>query len=238
MASQSARRWNIFARELALVLGRHDMRLNSLYDRKIVYFPEKVRRLQQSLDSPSRFPTLNPEELDRLIDALKLTSTEQNQLKAAIVAAAAERTLMDRVDQETALRAADEVFHIIFDEMEGQPNGGLKGIRGGAFFVEPEIPDNPDLDAALDLIDRATLALHASAHAVTPRARVTKAREADVAFAAAVALLEPGSASTAAPIPTETLLGEGDEKQLWLGEARHGRSMAQALMRPRAGDAQ
>ena len=239
MAGQSARQWNIFVRELVIVLGKYGMTLSSFYDRTIVPYPEKVRRLQQSLDRPASFPTLNPEELDRLIKALDLTSTEQNQLKAAIIATAAERILMDRVDPDTALRAADEVFHIIFDDMEGRPNSGLDGIKGDALFVEPEIADDPDFDAALDLIDRATLALHASVHAVTPRVRVTKAREAEATYATAVALLEPNAPPTDTLVTVVTVatpVNESDEKRLWLAEARNGRSRAQALMRPQEGD--
>src|SRR5271165_4605204 len=98
-------RWNIFARELENVLRMRDLRLGHLDDRGIVLQREKVRRLQRSLLTPSHFPILSPEELDRLISYLELTRLEQHRLHAAIVATAVERTLMDRVPPEVALLA-------------------------------------------------------------------------------------------------------------------------------------
>src|SRR5215472_5210669 len=90
-------RWNIFARELENILRSHDLRLGQLDDRGIVLHPQKVWRLQQSLLSPTHFPILNPEELERLVAYLNLSKAEQDRLHAAIVATGVERTLMDRI---------------------------------------------------------------------------------------------------------------------------------------------
>ncbi len=231
MGIPRAPQWNIFARELAKLMSVHGLKLSHLYNRQIVYYPEIVRRLQQSLDRPGRFPILNPEELDRLISALHLTPSEENQLKAAIVATSIERTLMDRINQDAALQAADDVFHIVFDALESRTGPALSHIKGGVFFVEPEIPDDPNLDTALDLIDRATIALYASKDASTPRVRVTTAREADDTFYAALMLLEGVehlSSTTRSP--------DSDEKEHWRHQTRLGREMAQSLMKHRETD--
>lgn len=228
MGIPRAPQWNIFARELAKLMDIRGLKLSHLYNRQIVYYPEIVRRLQQSLDRPGRFPILNPDELDRLISALHLTPTEENQLKAAIVATSIERTLMDRINQEAALQAADDVFHIVFDALENRTGSALGHIKGGVFFVEPEIPDDPNLDTALDLIDRATLALYASRDAPTPRVRMANAREADEAFFAALMLLEGVEHLSSAMRPPDS-----DEKEHWRHQTRLGREMAQSLMKPR-----
>lgn len=231
MGLSPAPQWNIFARELAKVMAIRELTLSYLYNRKIVYYPEIVRRLQQSLDRPGRFPILNPDELDRLISALSLTPTEENQLKAAIVATSIERTLMDRIHQEAALQAANDVFHIVFDALENHTGPALGHIKGGVFFVDPEIPDDPSFDTALDLIDRATLALYASKDATTPRVRVMNAREADDVFSSALFLLEGVE-----HLPSATHSPDDDEKVHWRHQTRLGREMAQALMKPREDD--
>src|SRR5258708_7350064 len=101
-------RWNIFARELEDVLAIRRLRLSHLDDRGVVLHREKVRRLQLSLKSSKHLTTLNPEEMERLTTIMQLTDLEQKRLNAALLATAIERTLMDRVDAQTALMAADE----------------------------------------------------------------------------------------------------------------------------------
>lgn len=224
MGNQPSQQWNIFARELEFVLQAHGMTLSDLYDRTIVPYPEKVRRLQKSLNSPASFPTLNPDELEQLFTALKLTPTEKNRLRAAIVAASVERALMDRINQDAAYEAADAVFRIVFDAMEKQSTPVFSRIKGDVHFVKPEFPDDPQLDAALDLLDRATFALHASNQASTPRVRVAAAREAETTFSAALALLERDNQP-----PDATRSHANDERQLWRDEIRRGLDAARSL---------
>lgn len=231
MGDQPSRQWNIFARELSFVLHAHDMKLSSLYDRTIVPYPEKVRRLQRSLASPASFPTLNPEEMELLVATLMLKSTEENRLRAAIVAASVERTLMDRINQDAAYEAADAVFHIVFDAMEEQSRPVFVHIRGDVYFVEPEIPDDSQLNAALDLLDRATFALHAGKRAATTHARTAAAHEAETTFSAALALLERDTQS-----PDATRHQENDERLLWRDEILRGLGAARSLAQLQEGD--
>lgn len=224
MGSQPSRQWNIFARELVFVLQARKLNLGTLYNGAIVPHPQKVQRLQQSLANPASFPTLNPDELEQFVAVYQLTTTEGNRLRAAIVAASVERALMDRINQDAAYEAADAVFRIVFDAMEKQSTPAFSRIKGDVHFVKPEFPDDPQLDAALDLLDRATFALHASNQASTPRIRVAAAREAETTFSAALALLERDNQP-----PDATRSHANNERQLWRDEIRRGLDAARSL---------
>lgn len=180
-------RWNIFARELEDVLKAHDLSISRLDDEGVVYFPEKVARLKRSLRSPASFPTLNPEELERLETNVPLTPDERARLRAALAAAAVERALMDRMDPPTALMAADDVFHVLLARVQREPDSPLAGVRANTGFAAAEEESGP-LAAALDSIDRATLALHAARDA-SGRAREVNTAAAEREFARALELL-------------------------------------------------
>lgn len=182
-----ATRWNIFARELDDILRAHKLWIGKLDDIGIVYHPEKVRRLKRSLTSAASFPTLNPEELERLEAKVPLTPDERARLRAALAAAAVERTLMDREDPATALMAADDVFHILLARLRVQPDSPLAAVRGDVGFVEDE--EAGDHYAAVwDGIDRGMLALHAARRAAG-RARAVNASAARVHFRQALRML-------------------------------------------------
>ena len=100
------RRWNLFARELEDILTNHSLRLGQLDDRAGIH-REKVRRLQKSLKVPKSFPTLNPSEMDVVIESCFLTENEVFRLRAAIIATSVEAMLMDRINQDDALKAAE-----------------------------------------------------------------------------------------------------------------------------------
>ncbi len=134
--------WNIFARELQNVLRRYNLDLNSLNSRVGIH-PEKVRRLAQSLRSPESFPVLNVDEMDRLIAVLNPAQGEIIQLRAAILATSIERTLMDRINQDDALKAADQVFPMIFQALEDEAEsdeglGNVRGDNGGVYNSGPD----------------------------------------------------------------------------------------------------
>ena len=64
--------WNIFARELQIILAHHNFRLGHLNDRAGIH-PQKVARLQRSLRQP-KFNVLSPSELSgmaKVLDQLK-----------------------------------------------------------------------------------------------------------------------------------------------------------------------
>ena len=183
--------WNIFARELENILQVHKLRLGQLDDRGIVLHREKVRRLQQSLLSPSHFPTLNPEELDRLVRYLDLPEGEQNRLRAAIVATAVERTLMDRISPDVALMAANDVFELCLATMRNQPDLALAiGVKGSTTIYDGNSSGDGRLDEALTCIDEGTLYLFAARSATLSRTVDYNARKAQTAFADALALLD------------------------------------------------
>jgi hypothetical protein len=116
---QQHKRWNLFARELEEVLNAHGLRLGHLDDRVGIH-REKIRRLQQSLLMPKSFPVLNSEEMELLIQTFNLSEEERTRLRAALLATAIERMLMDRIDQDNALHASEQIQTILRDTLLAQ----------------------------------------------------------------------------------------------------------------------
>ena len=213
--------WNIFARELEKILDVRRLQFKHLDTHGIVDHREKVRRLKQSLTSPKHLTTLNPNEMERLITKMQLTALEQVGLIAALLATAVEMTLMDRVESDVALTAANDVFVILFAAMKDQPDMGMtKHVKGGPMVDDDDTFGDALFLEALDLIDRATLSLHASKNATTPQARTTHAHEALAAFTRTLDLLH----QSGSPEP------ESEGWQGWYNEAVEGRRMAQMLV--------
>lgn len=212
-------RWNIFARELEDILKTRDLRLSHLDDRGVVLHREKVRRLQHSLKSPSHLTTLNPMEMERLIEMMKLTDTEQKLLLAALLATSVEMTLMDRVDAETALMAANDVFTILFAALRAQPGMAVAGIKGGSMTYEQDSFGDTFFSRALDFIDRGTLALHVSKNALSLQAQIIHAREAIDAFTQSLDLLKEVRSPN----------HESEDWRCWYDEATSGKLMAEGL---------
>ncbi len=73
------KRWNIFARMLEDILTQHGYRLGHLDDRAGIH-PTTVSRLQHSLRQPATYPTLNPSDLEAVIDIFHLNESEQLSL--------------------------------------------------------------------------------------------------------------------------------------------------------------
>jgi len=214
-------RWNIFARELEDVLHKRNLRITQLDDRGVVSHREKVRRLQHSLTSPKHLTTLNPTEMDRLVEKMQLTAEEHKRLLAALLATAVEMTLMDRVAADVALMAADGVFAILFNAMMTQPDLlDTTQIKVGNMMDNEEIFGDVVFTQALDLIDRATLSLHASRNATTQQARATHAHEAFAGFTRTLELLKQARS----PQP------QSEGWYCWYDEAMEGQKMAQKLI--------
>lgn len=209
-------RWNIFARELEAILAAHNWKLGYLDDRGIVYHREKVRRLQKSLTSPGHLVTLNPEEMERLTNFLQLTDLEKKRLNASLLATAVEMTLLDRVGADTAFRASEDVFNVLFAAMRANPTLA-GGIKGGTFIDDGDDAVDAPFTRALTLIDRALLALYLSQGAPASHARHFHAQQARDAFAQALKLLQD-------------CRDESQEWRYWYNEAENGRRMAQALL--------
>ena len=226
MLSQSNHpiRWNIFARELEHIMHAHDLRLGQLDDRGIVLHPQKVWRLQQSLLSPTHFPTLTPEELDRLITYLDLSEAEQNRLHAAIVATGVERTLMDRIHPEVALMAANDVFELCLATMRTQPDLALTaGVKGHTAINGPHTPLERELTDVLAAIDEGTLCWLAANSATPFEAQLHPARQAQLAYTRARFLLEQLAASSPEYTANEVW-------QFCWSEADHGYRVTTSLL--------
>ncbi|HEX8035580.1 MAG TPA: hypothetical protein VF510_17105, partial [Ktedonobacterales bacterium] len=120
------------------------------------------------------------------------------------------------------------IFRIVFDAMNAKSSPIFARIKGDVYFVDPEIPHDPQLDAALDLLDRATFALHTGKQASTPRARMAAAREAETTISAALSLLDqPPDATRSKP---------DDERHLWRDEIQRGLAAARSLTQPQSGE--
>jgi hypothetical protein len=206
------KRWNLFARELEDLLRKRDRELNDLMSEGLLH-SEKVRRLKQSLVYP-RFHLLSPEDLEQVITVFCLSGEEQLRLRAAILATAVEETLMNRIDPENALRAAEEIFPILLRALQKR----LKQQRGLAATRRPMM-EEPRSDDAMELIlerfDHAMLALHLSRQGSTLIEQMEQGTMARDRFLAVLADLEALCASDPA-------LENNEAWQLWHQETQKG----------------
>ncbi|HEU5380930.1 MAG TPA: hypothetical protein VFV38_36365 [Ktedonobacteraceae bacterium] len=181
--------WNLFARELQGILRKYGMDLGLLDDRMGIH-REKVRRLIQSLHTPPGLPLLNPEETQTIIDRLHLASEDVLRLYAAVLATSIQRTLSDRIHQDEARLAAEQILPIIFQSLVAHAGEkGLGDIRAGDID-----PIDSELDSLLDTIfsaiDRGSEALHLSYSVRVSAERIKKARQARNYYQEALADLE------------------------------------------------
>lgn len=212
-------RWNIFARELEDILREHGCCLNDLIT-EAGQHPEKVRRLKQSLVQP-RFHILNPEDLEQVSESFCFTGEEQLRMRAAILATAVEETLMNRIDPDNALHAAEEIFPMLIDALRqrfGQQSG-LAATRR-MLMADESTPTNDVLDPILEHFDQAMLALHLSRQSQTLSERLEQATRARDRFRTVLADLEILSVVD----PTMTL---DTAWQLWHQETQKSLVMAE-----------
>lgn len=156
----SGKRWNIFARELDAILQAHRFNLGHLTT-KLGIHTEKVRRLKQSLTSSTfRSHLLNPQELEEISQAFQFTAEEQLRLRAALLATAIEELLMNRIDPDSALEAAEEVFPLLLRALHRRlgRQRGLAATRKDAFASNTAIEDT--FEPILQQLNHAMLALH------------------------------------------------------------------------------
>ncbi len=210
--------WNLFARVLQEILTAHGYGLGYLDDRTEMH-PEKVRRLQRSLKVPKSFPVLNIYEMDQVKSAFKLSWEESLRLRAALLATSIEETLMDRINQRDALRAAEQILPIIEQALREHRDEevGIGVVKGSGKI---SIPEDSEIDrvlgGALDLIDHATLALHLCRHADSQTECLERAQQAQLSFEKALKQLEK------ADIPLKT----SEAWRMWYGEAQSGLTLA------------
>ncbi len=209
------KRWNIFARELEDILGSRNLRLGHLDDRAGIH-REKVRRLRQSLSRPRSFPVLNPDEMDSIEETFQLKTYEVLHLRAAVLAAAIEEQLMERIDAESALLVAEQILPMLSKALRDNYNripafGSIREEQGDP----KEVTDlDKAVEGALLAIDRATKSLYLGM--TTEAQPQTYAQQARVQFKTALVLL--------AQAPDEIKAGE--DWQIWYNEALNGLNKA------------
>jgi hypothetical protein len=185
--------WNLFARILRDILVTRGLSLEQLRSRAHVH-PQKITRLKESLVYPKAFPILTGEEMEETIEVFAFTKEEQQMLHAAILATSIEQRLMDRINQDDALLAAEEVFPILLKALQEKERGGahkgLAAVRKGPRNMPNQNKDTVRLERALMLFDRATIALYLSNNAGTQEERVEEAQQANAKFSSALSVLE------------------------------------------------
>jgi hypothetical protein len=218
MISQTTKhkRWNIFVRELEDLLQKHERDLNDLINEAGLH-PEKVRRLKQSLIAP-RFHLLSPEDLEQVTMTFHLTGEEQLRLRAAILATAVEETLMNRIDADNAMRAAEEIFPILVKALQKRL-GQQRGLAATRKQAMTEETTNDVLEPTLERFDQAILALHLSLQGKISTEQIEQAIKARNGFTTVLADLE--SLNTTDPIVALT-----DAWQVWYQETQKNLAVA------------
>jgi hypothetical protein len=213
--------WNLFASVLQEILAAHGLGLGHLDDRAHIH-REKVRRLQLSLKVPKSFPVLNIDEMEQVITVFQLNRNEKTRLRAAILATSIEETLMDRINPDDALKAAEQIFGIIEQALQEHLHDlvGIGAVKGGGTTMSEESEIDRKLGSALTAIDHATLALHLSRNADSQVERVERAQQAKDGFTSALAELDK-----AAPA-----LKVNDAWLVWHHEAQNGLTAAQSRL--------
>ena len=173
------KRWNIFARELENVLAVRRIRLELLHE-VITIFPDKARRLAQSLYEPGYFPLLNEGELENLTLTCHLSRAEVLHLKAAILASSVEKMLLDyTLDEEKALQTADTTFPFFLDVLQQVDDEAQDQdtVRGDIFLAMDTTNDHA-LNDAWRSFDNGEMALYLSENTASKQERLAGARQA------------------------------------------------------------
>ena len=136
--SEADRRWNLFARELEDILAARGCALGRICTSTSVN-PAKVLRLRESLSQkqPKCFPLLPTSEVDEIILAFALTPAEQLRLHTSVLVTAMERVLVNRLDPDNALLAAEQLFPIILGVLQQQRHAS-EGL--GLYIAAPLSP--------------------------------------------------------------------------------------------------
>jgi hypothetical protein len=206
------KKWNLFAREIEAILQRRNLSFGALSSQAGIH-PGKVQRLRWALAKPI-FHILNPDDLELVIITFDLTVEEETRLHAALLATAIEKLLMDRIDPENALKAAEDLLPLLEKGLRerAKQRDGIGAIR--RVSMKDETVFENLLEGVLEGFDRAMLALHLSRQVSTPTEQLGQLRKARDDFASVVEELD--------------VLGQNDPSlkaielwQLWHAEAQH-----------------
>jgi hypothetical protein len=137
--------------------------------------------------------------MDMVIERCFLTDDEVFRLRAAIIASSVEVMLMDRINQDDALKAAEQILPMIEAALRSYADEttGIGVFKRGeaAMIDDTETAIDLALETVLATIDRATIALHLSRNVSSARERLERANQARDGFA--VALVELNEANAA-----------------------------------------
>src|ERR1051326_8702408 len=109
--------WNLFVAVLLYILRSRKADLDTARYRARL-FPEKVRRLKESMEYQGKFPVLNPQELAQVKAAFHLSEEEEQRLIAATLATAIEAKLVPRIRARAALQAAWAMFPVLVKALQ------------------------------------------------------------------------------------------------------------------------
>jgi hypothetical protein len=174
--NRSQKRWNLFAHELKRILATRQLDLGQLPD-LIGVDAEKIARLQRSLYEPRLFPLLDEDEMRLLAHQLQLSDEEITDLHAALLATAVNRMLIDRIQQDDALLATEQIFPIILGSLQARLRNSLDTTRGDSSSIEDTGPDEI-FSTAQEATEDGALALQLSRRVSSHRERLTYARQA------------------------------------------------------------
>jgi len=164
MANNSDVKWNIFARVLEKILHGHGYTLWQLRQLAEIH-TEKIGRINRSLHEP-KFNVLSPEDLDKTIVVCGFTPDETFQIRAAVLATAIEKMLMDRINANDALMAAEQVYPILYRALKKHGNdtrglGEAKGVVTPLPMQSQAAEDEDEsLEPVVDNLEAAILLLH------------------------------------------------------------------------------
>ena len=198
MTAEPTPSWNLFVEVLLGVLRSRDADLDTVQYRAKL-FPEKVRRLKESMEYQRKFPVLNPGELAQVKATFQLSVEEEQRLLAATLATAIEAKLVPRIRARAALQAAWAMFPILvkaLQEADMDQESPLHSIRQGGETMEPRPMIELQFAEALEAIDAATLAYYMGSQARDDRDRHASVEEARAEFARALRVLERADAIT------------------------------------------
>ena len=211
-------RWNIFAAVLEDILQRRGLGLEHLDkgDKEQRIHPEKVQRLQRSLETPKHFVILSEEDITKVATRFNFSEKEMEQLRAAIVATSVEMTLFDRIADEKALKIAWNVYQLVEAAMRAHnEEDEWDEIRADDGLSMT--PLEREIGSTIDRIDRAILAFYLSRITTDRLAREAYARQALADFTIAFSNL--GAVADA--------LKETDAWQYWFAVVTQGMQQAQ-----------
>lgn len=120
--------------------------------RRLAIAPEVINRLKQAAISDEKRATLNPGDLDYLIEQLHLRPEESAKLRAALLAQGVEIFLRDRMTEDETGTIV-EITKVIYDRLLGSFEDVYEKVRGVDMNTDT-LGRDAAIEVALVLADR------------------------------------------------------------------------------------